>query len=178
MRNLAIRNAGRMILMDLEHELRAVDQARFITDGIHFDKLEGQSWKNCVFEERLNEMEVKTSFMPAISTFMPPNLERRLESFPAVPQLMQSSVVQATRSDLLDRLGKAPARGTIYPRRRLRPVNQTVDSTSGTPRSETKTTTTSREERHPDVSLLMWSRPIPFPWHIHKQYLMKLNLQT
>ena len=31
-RNLAICNAGRVIRMDLEHELRAMDQARFTTD--------------------------------------------------------------------------------------------------------------------------------------------------
>ena len=40
LRNLASRNAGRMILMDIEHELRAMDQARLTTDGIHFDSIE------------------------------------------------------------------------------------------------------------------------------------------
>ena len=35
LRNLASRNAGRMILMDIEHELRAMDQARLTTDGIN-----------------------------------------------------------------------------------------------------------------------------------------------
>ena len=43
LRNLASRNAGRMILMDIEHELRAMDQARLTTDGIHFDSIEGQA---------------------------------------------------------------------------------------------------------------------------------------
>ena len=33
LRNLASRNAGRMILMDIEHALRAMDQARMTTDG-------------------------------------------------------------------------------------------------------------------------------------------------
>ena len=42
-RNLASCNAVRMILMDLEHELRAMDQARFTTDGVHFDRMEGQT---------------------------------------------------------------------------------------------------------------------------------------
>ena len=46
LRNLASRNAGRMILMDIEHELRAMDQARLTKDGIHFDSLEGQAWLN------------------------------------------------------------------------------------------------------------------------------------
>ena len=46
LRNLASRNAGRMILMDIEHELRAMDQARLTTDGIHFDSIEGQAWMN------------------------------------------------------------------------------------------------------------------------------------
>ena len=41
LRNLASQNAGRMILMDIEHELRAMDQARLTTDGIHFDSIEG-----------------------------------------------------------------------------------------------------------------------------------------
>ena len=59
LRNLASRNAGRMILMDIEHELRAMDQARITTDGIHFDSIEGQVWMNRVFQERLDEMEVE-----------------------------------------------------------------------------------------------------------------------
>ena len=42
LRNLASRNAGRMILMDIEHELRAMDQARLTTNEIHFDSIEGQ----------------------------------------------------------------------------------------------------------------------------------------
>ena len=41
LRNLAGRNSGRMILMDIEHDLRAMDQARLTTDGIHFDSIEG-----------------------------------------------------------------------------------------------------------------------------------------
>ena len=59
LRYLASRNAGRMILMDIEHELRAMDQARLTTDGIHFDSFEGQAWVNRVFQERLDEMEVE-----------------------------------------------------------------------------------------------------------------------
>ena len=43
LRNLASRNAGRMILMDIENELRAMDQARLTTDDIHFDSIEGQA---------------------------------------------------------------------------------------------------------------------------------------
>ena len=57
LRNLASRNAGRMILMDIEHELRAMDQARLTTDGILFDSIEGQAWLNRVFQERLDELE-------------------------------------------------------------------------------------------------------------------------
>ena len=95
LRNVASRNAGRMILMDIEHELRAMDQARMTTDGIHFDSIERQAWLNRVFQERLDEMEVElfdtgvlkkeeTPNKPAISTFVPPNLETRLEAVPAV----------------------------------------------------------------------------------------------
>ena len=59
MRNLVSRNAGRMILIDIEHELRAMDQARLTTDGIHFDIIEGQAWMNRVFQKRLIKMEVE-----------------------------------------------------------------------------------------------------------------------
>ena len=50
LRNLASQNAGRMILMDIEHELRAMDQARLTTEGFHFDSIEGQAWLNRVFQ--------------------------------------------------------------------------------------------------------------------------------
>ena len=56
--NLASRNAARMILMDLENELRAMDQARFTTDGIYFDSIEGQGWMIRVFQELLDELQV------------------------------------------------------------------------------------------------------------------------
>ena len=115
----------------------------------------------------------------SISTNVLPNLETRLGTVPAVLQVMQSSSEQETRSEVLNLLCKPPARRTIHPRRRLGPVNQTTDTTSGT-RSETtkSTTSTSREEQPPDSSSLMWSRPISSPWHIYKQDLMKMNLQT
>ena len=58
-RNLASQNAGRMILVDIEHELRAMDQARLATDGIHFHSIEGQAWLNRVFQEQLDELEVE-----------------------------------------------------------------------------------------------------------------------
>ena len=59
LRNLASRNAGQLILMDVEHELRAMDHTRLTTDGIHFDSIEGQAWLNRVFQERLDEMEIE-----------------------------------------------------------------------------------------------------------------------
>ena len=59
LRNLTSPNAGRMILMDIEHELRAMDQARLTTDGMHFDSIEGQAWLNRVFQEQLDELEVE-----------------------------------------------------------------------------------------------------------------------
>ena len=59
LRNLTSQNAGRMILMDIETELRAMDQARLTTDGFHFDSIEGQAWLNRVFQEQLNELEVE-----------------------------------------------------------------------------------------------------------------------
>ena len=82
------------------------------------------------------------------------------------------------RTDVQDRLGEAPTRRTINPRRRLGPVNPTAETTS-TSRSDTRseTTSTSREERRPDRSSLMWSRPKPSPWHLYEKDPMKLNLQ-
>ena len=191
LRNLASRNVGRMILIDIEHELRAMDQARLTTDGIHFGSIEGQAWLNRVFQERLDEMEVElfdtgvlkkeeTSNKPAVSTFVPPNLETSLGAVPAVTIYKpQNSSEPWQRTDVQDRLGEAPLRRTINPKRRLGPINPTAEMTSNS-RSETKseTTSTSREERRPDRSSLMWSRPTPSTWHIYKQDLMKLNLQT
>ena len=112
-----------------------------------------------VFQERLDELEVElfdtgvlrleeATNEPAISTFVPPNLETRMGSVPAVPKVPQSSSEQGQSSDVLDRLGEAPVRRTIHTRRRLGPVNPIVDMTSGTSRSET--TSTSREKRRPD----------------------------
>ena len=93
--NIASRNAGRMILMDIEHELRAMDQARLTTNGIHFDSIEGQAWLNRVFQERLDELEAElfdtgrlkeeeTASDAVITTFVPPSLETRLGTVPAV----------------------------------------------------------------------------------------------
>ena len=102
LRNLANRNAGRMILMDIEHELRAMDQARLTTDGIHFDSIEGQYWLNRVFQERLDELEAELFFTgvlkeegtvsdAVITTFVPPSLETRLGTVPAVTNYRQQS---------------------------------------------------------------------------------------
>ena len=117
----------------------------------------------------------ETTSEPALSTYVPPNLETRLGSVPAVTQRPQSSSEPGQMTDVLNRLGEAPVRRTIRPRRRLGPVNSTTN-TSRTSRSET--TSTSREERRPDRSSLMWSSPITSPWHVYKQDVMKLNLQT
>ena len=190
LRNLASRNAGRMILMDIEHELRAMDQARLTTDGIHFDSIEGQAWLNRVFQERLDELEAElfdtgvlkeegTASDAVITTFVPPSLETRLGTVPAVTNYRkQSSSEPGQRTDVQDRLGEAPMRRTIYPRRRIGPVNP-IDETASTSRSDTRseTTSTSQEERRPDRGSLMWSRPIPSPWHVYKDELMKLDLQ-
>ena len=73
-------------------------------------------------------------------------------------------------------------RRTIHPRRRIGPVNP-IEETAGTSRSDTRsntrseTTSTSREERRPGRGSLMWSRPIPYPWPVYKEELMKLDLQ-
>ena len=194
LRNLASRNAGRMILMVIEHELRAMDQARLTTDGIHFDSIEGQAWLNRVFQERLDELEAElfdtgvlkeegTVSDAVITTFVPPSLETRLGTVPAVTNYrQQSSSEPGQRTAIQDRLDKAPMRRTIHPRRRIGPVNP-IEETAGTSRSDTRsdtrsrTTSTSQEERRPSRGSLMWSRPIPSPWHIYKDELMNLDLQ-
>ena len=114
-----------------------------------------------------------------ITTFVPPNLETRFGTVPAVTNYRkQSSSEPGQRTDVQDRLGEAPVRRTIHPRRRLGPVNP-MEETTSTSRSDTRseTTSTSREERRPDRGSLMWSRPIPSPWHVYKDELMKLDLQ-
>ena len=176
--------------MDIEHEMRAMDQARLTTDGIHFDSIEGQAWLNRVFQERLDELEVElfdtgvlteegASNETVITTLVPPNLETRLGTVPAVTNYrQQSSSEPGQRTDVQDRLGEAPVRRLIHPRRRLGPVNP-IEETTSTSRSDTRseTTSTSREERRPDRGSLMWSRPIPSPWRVYKDELMKLDLQ-
>ena len=162
--------------------------------GIHFDSIEGQAWLNRVFQERLDELEAElfdTGVLmkegivsdAVITTFVPPSLETRLGTVPAVTNYrQQSSSEPGQRTDVQDRLGEAPMRRTIHPRRRIVPVNP-IEETAGTSRSDTRsdtrseTTSTSREERRPSRGLLMWSRPIPSPWHIYKDELMKLDLQ-
>ena len=114
-----------------------------------------------------------------ITTFVPPNLETRLGTVPAaINYRQQSSSEPGRRTDVQDRMGEAPMRRTIHPRRRIGPVNQPIEEVAGTSRSDTRseTTSTSREER-PSRGSLMWSRSIPSPWHIYKEELMKLDLQ-
>ena len=190
LRNLANRNAGRMILMDIEHELGAIEQARLTSDGIHFDTIEGQAWLNRVFQERLDELEAELSDTgvlkeegtvndTVITTFVPPNLETRLGTVPAAINYRQQSFSEpGRRTYVQDRLGEAPTRRTIYPGRRIGPVNQPNEGVAGTSRSDTRseTTSSSREER-PNRGSLLWSRPMPSPWHIYKEELMKLDLQ-
>ena len=153
-----------------------MDQARLTTYGIHFGSIEVQAWLNRVFQERLDEMEVElfdtgvlkkeeTTNEPATSTFVPPSLETRLGTVPAVTTYRpQSSSEPGQSTDVQDRLGEAPMRRTIHPRRRFGPVNLTAETTS-TSRLDTRSekTSTSREERRPDRSSLIWSRPIPSP---------------
>ena len=156
LRNLASRNAGRMILMDIEHELRAMDQARLTTDGIHFDSIEGQAWLNRVFQERLDELEAElfdtgvlkeegTVSDAVITNFVPPSLETRLGTVPAVTNYrQQNSSEPGQRTDVQDRLGEAPMRRTIHPRRRIGPVNP-IEETAGTSRSDTRSDTRSEK---------------------------------
>ena len=145
---------------------------------------------NRVFQERLDELEAElfdtgvlkeegTVSDAVITTFVPPSLETRLGMVPAVRNYrQQSSSEPGQRTDVQDRLGEAPMRRAIHPRRRIGPVNP-IEEIAGTSRSDTRSETknTSRDERRPSRGSLMWSRPIPSPWHIYKDELMKLDLQ-
>ena len=111
--------------------------------------------------EQLDEMEIELFDTGVLGT-------EEIE-----PQMLQSSSEREQRSDVMDRVDEAPVRRNLHPRRRLGPVNQAVEMTSGTSRSEA-----TRDERRPDRSSLMWSRPIASPWDVYKEHLMKLNLQT
>ena len=160
------------------------------TDGIHFDSIEGQAWLNRVFQERLDELQAElfdtgvlkeegTSNDAVITNFVPPSLETRLGMVPAVTNYrQQSSSEPGQKTDMQDRLEEAPMRRTIHPRRRIGPVNP-IEETASTSRSDTRseTTSTSREERRPGRGSLMLSRPIPSPWRVYKDELMKLDLQ-
>ena len=136
------------------------------------DELEAELFDTGVLKEE------ETVSDAVITTVVPPSLETRLGTVPAVTNYrQQSSSEPGRRTDVQDRLGEAPMRRTIHPRRRIGPVNP-IEETTGTSRSDTRseTTSTSREER-PSRSSLMCSRPIPSPWHIYKDELMKLDLQ-
>ena len=114
-----------------------------------------------------------------ITTFVPPNLETRLGTVTAITNYrQQSSSEPGQRTDVQNRLGEAPVRRTIHPRRRLGPVNPIEETTSAS-KSDTRseTTSTSREDRRPIRGSLMWSRPIKSPWHVYKDELTKLDLQ-
>ena len=150
LRNLANRNARRMILMDIEHELRAMDQARLTTDGIHFDSVEGQAWLSRVFQERLDELEAElfdtgvlkeegTVSDTVITTFVPPNLETRLGTVPAVTNYRQQSSSepgQRTDVNFRDRMAEVE-RGHIevFPKLwNLRPYDRTNGEMNRVPR--------------------------------------------
>ena len=62
---------------------------------------------NRVFRERLDELEVElfdtgvlrreeTTNEPALSTFVPPNLEKRLGSVPAVPRCRRAPAIRGS----------------------------------------------------------------------------------
>ena len=82
--------------------MRAMDQARLTTDGIHFNSIEGQAWLNRVFQERLDELEVelfdtgvlkeeRATNETVITTFVPPSMETRLGTVPPVTNYRQQS---------------------------------------------------------------------------------------
>ena len=58
----------------------------------------------------------ETTNEPAISTFVPPNLETRLGTVPAVNYRPQVSSEPGQRTDVQDRLGEAPMTRTVHPR--------------------------------------------------------------
>ena len=113
-RNLANRNAGSLVLIHLEYELRAVDQSRFTVDGVHFDTIEGEIWMNRAFQDRFDELKVDlfdtgvlsldaAADVRAISSLVPPSLDFCLGSVPVVSETARSSRDPEARSDVMER---------------------------------------------------------------------------
>ena len=176
LRNMASRNAGRIILMDIEHELRAMDQTRLTTDGINFDSIEGQAWMNRVFQERLDEMEVElfdtgvlqkeqTTNEPALSTFVP---QPRNTSVSGPSRDLQAANFQRARSKkgCTGPIGRSASKKNYSSTAKIRTCQRNLETT-GTSRPETRseTTSASRKERPPDRSSLMLIRgPLNRTW--------------
>ena len=101
---------------------------------------------NRVFQERLDELETEVfdkgvlrteegTNVPAILTLVPPNLETRPGSVPAVPQVLQSSSERArTEVRCIGSTRRGTSEEDRSSRRKLGPVNQAVETTSGTSR--------------------------------------------
>ena len=89
-----------MILMDIEHELRDMDQARLTTDGIHFDNIEGQAWLNRVFHETDSFSFVNSAKRKRVEEVMDlgqgdyqlPGTERMLTDVAMVPPILMAGI--------------------------------------------------------------------------------------
>ena len=102
-----------------------------------------------------------------------PKLETRLGTVPAMTTCRpQSSSEPGQRTYAQDRLGEAPMRRTIHPRRRLGPVNPRQPA----PLDQRRRAPVERKDVQ--TGALLWPRPIPSPLYMYKEDLMKLNLQT
>ena len=53
-RNIPRRNAGRLVVMNLDYELKSMDQSRLRVAVIHFASLEAEAYMYRVFQEGQN----------------------------------------------------------------------------------------------------------------------------
>ena len=49
------------MLMNLVHKLISMDQSRLTVESINFDRVEGQTWMNCVLQEQVKELDNELS---------------------------------------------------------------------------------------------------------------------
>ena len=87
------------------------------------DELEAELFDTGVLKEEVTTNDA------VITPFLPPSLETRLGTVPAVTNYrQQSSSEPGEKTDVQDRLGEAPMRRTIHPRRRIGPVDPIEDN--------------------------------------------------
>ena len=110
---------------------------------------------------------------------MPPNLETRLGARSQPLPTGRKALASQGKGQMIKIVGRSANEKNRPSKTKMKTCQSDCGATTSS-RSETRseTTGTSRGERRPDRSSLMWSSSIPSPWHVYKQELMNLKLQT